>query len=628
MVRPEVRVSDFVLNLTGINHDDLDKAPLFTDISAEFNQFIKNSMIVAHNAFLDRMSYESICHYYNCLPEPFVWVDSQDIFKWLNPTIHTLQLQQLFHTYGIEQDHSHRALDDAMGLARLLIYYSHNYQLKLTSFEVSLLKQSSLKSIQQLTRFVLRFFSVNAPDDTRRHDIDQHGYAEFTADPTGHQQVSRFLGDDRQCLAFISSFKERTVCIVRSQFSLEMPYINSPDDYAYPPNIDMYYPKLMAHRTSHSEIAEIVAIMSWFRQTNTFFVNELHDSLKRRFFMNKDSSFDGFSVEKAMFLASKIEHSIQLSGFVACHVDSFTQISKHLPQFWGLFTILFYHYSNFDGVFSHHHNVQLSTSSFKFLNEMVIQFSDIIGFLRTRNKDGLNLIQDVARIRHLVDLIHDEKNQLLQQMDALVSALSINHYYSQREVYVNENVIETYEWQEIKGHINLIQHQLVELKTILGRVSYYILPDLSVWIRDVILNLSYFNFLLKQFEQVPAKQSVTYISAPIKYRPSNCCLQFVAIQPTELFQKVINFAGRTIFYQSIPFFNSIQYLSSEIGVNVTDNQYSDSVPLPIQLVTKVPHDMVVYIQQKLMQVNVLIVLHSKSKMRFWKKVTSNNKTKV
>ena len=172
-------------------------------------------------------------------------------------------------------------------------------------------------------------------------------------------------------------------------------------------------------------------------------------------------------------------------------------------------------------------------------------------------------------------------------------------------------MIETYEWQEIKGHINLIQHQLVELKTILGRVSYYILPDLSVWIRDVILNLSYFNFLLKQFEQVPAKQSVTYISAPIKYRPSNCCLQFVAIQPTELFQKVINFAGRTIFYQSFPFFNSIQYLSSEIGVNVTDNQYSDSVPLPIQLVTKVPHDMVAYIQQKLMQVNVLIVLHSK-----------------
>ena len=27
LVRPEVRVSDFVLNLTGINHDDLDEAP-------------------------------------------------------------------------------------------------------------------------------------------------------------------------------------------------------------------------------------------------------------------------------------------------------------------------------------------------------------------------------------------------------------------------------------------------------------------------------------------------------------------------------------------------------------------------------------------------------------------------
>ena len=43
--------------------------------------------------------------------------------------------------------------------------------------------------------------------------------------PTGHQQVISFLGDDDQCLAFISSFKERTVCIVRSPLSLICPML-------------------------------------------------------------------------------------------------------------------------------------------------------------------------------------------------------------------------------------------------------------------------------------------------------------------------------------------------------------------------------------------------------------------
>ena len=68
----------------------------------------------------------------------------------------------------------------------------------------------------------------------------------------------------------------------------------------------------MSHNTSHSEVAEIVAIMSWFRQTNTFFVNELHDSLKRRFFMNKAMVLlMVFQLKKQCFLLQKL--SIQFN---------------------------------------------------------------------------------------------------------------------------------------------------------------------------------------------------------------------------------------------------------------------------------------------------------------------------
>ena len=111
------------------------------------------------------------------------------------------------------------------------------------------------------------------------------------------------------------------------------------------------------------------------------------------FLSMRDGSLDGFSVEKAHYLASKIEQQAQTNGFVACHVDAFTLVSKHLPQFWGLFSIILHHYSNFDGAFNRFCQVELASHSFKFLNQIIIEFSDIISFYNHTNKDAHNLIQ-------------------------------------------------------------------------------------------------------------------------------------------------------------------------------------------------------------------------------------------
>ena len=94
-VRPIAPVSDFVLNLTGILPSDLEVAPNFIDVMDAFNGFIQNSVVVAHNANLDCLSYESLCSYFGIEPKPFLWVDSQDIIKILDPSSKSLKLQTL-----------------------------------------------------------------------------------------------------------------------------------------------------------------------------------------------------------------------------------------------------------------------------------------------------------------------------------------------------------------------------------------------------------------------------------------------------------------------------------------------------------------------------------------------------
>ena len=106
LIRPVDKVSDFVLNLTGINERQLSDAPLFPNVIEQFHNFVKNSVVIAHNAPLDRMSYESLCDYYSIPPAFFQWVDSQDILKILVPTCRSLQLQVLIWFPHLSSDPS------------------------------------------------------------------------------------------------------------------------------------------------------------------------------------------------------------------------------------------------------------------------------------------------------------------------------------------------------------------------------------------------------------------------------------------------------------------------------------------------------------------------------------------
>ena len=140
LVKPIAPVSEFVLNLTGINPDALETAPSFIDVLDQFKSFIGTSTIVAHNANLDRSCYEHQLSQINIQAPSFNWVDSQDILRLTIPTIQSLQLQSLLNDYGFVQENEHRALSDALGLSLLLIHITSTTTINLSKIEQAFLK--------------------------------------------------------------------------------------------------------------------------------------------------------------------------------------------------------------------------------------------------------------------------------------------------------------------------------------------------------------------------------------------------------------------------------------------------------------------------------------------------------
>ena len=122
--------------------------------------------------------------------------------------------------------------------------------------------------------------------------------------------------------------------------------------------------------------------------------------------------------------------------------------------------------------------------------------------------------------------------------------------------------------------------------------------------------------MVKQFENALDGRFVTFIAAPINYRPNQCSLKRVPLQPDQLFQKVIGCADRFFIHQLPVGAHTKQSLSLDMGVKVTDTLIGDSVALPFHFLSQSHHSIVSHIQDTLTKGNVLIVTLTKSKMRF------------
>ncbi len=120
-INPQSYLPKEITKLTGITEDDLYDAPLFTDLIFQFNQFIGNSIIVAHNSQFDTsfLKAEYQRSEENFLDNPVLC--TLRLARQLFPSLPSKSLKDVVKFLKIKHKNLHRALADAMVTAKVLI---------------------------------------------------------------------------------------------------------------------------------------------------------------------------------------------------------------------------------------------------------------------------------------------------------------------------------------------------------------------------------------------------------------------------------------------------------------------------------------------------------------------------
>ena len=125
LVNPERYIPKMITTLTGINNEMVKDAPLFAEIASKIDEFSQNAIFVAHNVNFDL----------GFIKQEFVRLDKrfsrakictvQQARKYL-PDHESYSLNKLCQALDIPLENHHRALDDALGAAKILMKV--NYQ--------------------------------------------------------------------------------------------------------------------------------------------------------------------------------------------------------------------------------------------------------------------------------------------------------------------------------------------------------------------------------------------------------------------------------------------------------------------------------------------------------------------
>lgn len=119
LANPKRKVSEEIVELTGITNDMASDAPDLIGVLREFFEFTGQKVLLAHgtahdknflNAALWKTSKTSLSHRV---------IDSMMIAKWLMPKRKTFDLDSLLDIYGIDVTIRHHALEDSFMTAKL-----------------------------------------------------------------------------------------------------------------------------------------------------------------------------------------------------------------------------------------------------------------------------------------------------------------------------------------------------------------------------------------------------------------------------------------------------------------------------------------------------------------------------
>ena len=123
LINPEMKIPEFIQNLTGISQESVKKAPLIEDVIDEIVEFMGDSILVAHNISFDIPFFYSVL---KRLKKPALknkTLCTNLMTKFLIPTLVNSNLNYMCSIFHIPHKKAHKAIDDATASARLLLIY-------------------------------------------------------------------------------------------------------------------------------------------------------------------------------------------------------------------------------------------------------------------------------------------------------------------------------------------------------------------------------------------------------------------------------------------------------------------------------------------------------------------------
>lgn len=147
LINPEVKIYAKTIELTGITNEMLEGKPVYGQVLPEFSKFLGDSIFVAHNAMFDWDRF--LIHYLfkvGITPSNEV-IDTMVLSKTYFNEKSKHSLAELTNEFGIDIGNHHRALDDSIATAKILLEFKKRFK-EDSRFEVSE-KSQQVEQVQQ-----------------------------------------------------------------------------------------------------------------------------------------------------------------------------------------------------------------------------------------------------------------------------------------------------------------------------------------------------------------------------------------------------------------------------------------------------------------------------------------------
>jgi DNA polymerase-3 subunit epsilon len=123
LIKPEMHIPDFIQKLTSIKESDVDNAPLIEDVIDEILEFMGDSILVAHNTSFDVPFFNSVLRRIDRPELTNKSICTNLMTKYMIPNLLSSNLNYMSKIFNLKHQKAHRALDDTLASAELLLVY-------------------------------------------------------------------------------------------------------------------------------------------------------------------------------------------------------------------------------------------------------------------------------------------------------------------------------------------------------------------------------------------------------------------------------------------------------------------------------------------------------------------------